>query len=176
MDFLVKLAEDFIGIFNAGGANLMGLITGILPTLIVLLTFVNALIGIIGEERVTNFAQKLTGNIILRYTLFPVMAVFFLTNPMCYSFGRFVKEKEKPAFYDAAVSFVHPILGLFPHANAGELFVWTGIASGITTLGLSIAPLAVRYFIVGVIVIFIRGIVTEFITKMMWKDEVTVNE
>lgn len=176
MDFLVKLAEDFIGIFNAGGANLMGLITGILPTLIVLLTFVNALIGIIGEERVTNFAQKLTGNIILRYTLFPVMAVFFLTNPMCYSFGRFVKEKEKPAFYDAAVSFVHPILGLFPHANAGELFVWTGIASGITTLGLSIAPLAVRYFIVGVIVILIRGIVTEFITKMMWKDEVTVNE
>lgn len=176
MDFLVKLAEDFIGIFNAGGANLMGLITGILPTLIVLLTFVNALIGIIGEERVTNFAQKLTGNIILRYTLFPVMAVFFLTNPMCYSFGRFVKEKEKPAFYDAAVSFVHPILGLFPHANAGELFVWTGIASGITTLGLSIAPLAVRYFIVGVIVILIRGIVTEFITKVMWKDEVTVNE
>lgn len=67
-------------------------------------------------------------------------------------------------------------MGLFPHANAGELFVWTGIASGITTLGLSIAPLAVRYFIVGVIVILIRGIVTEFITKVMWKDEVTVNE
>lgn len=174
MDFLVKLAEGFSGIFNAGGQNLVGLITGVLPSLIVLLTFVNALIGIIGEERVLNFARKTTKNIFLRYTVFPILAVFFLTNPMCYSFGKFLEEKQKPAFYDAAVSFVHPITGLFPHANAGELFVWTGIASGITALGLSIAPLAIRYFAVGVVVILIRGIVTEVITKIMWKDEVEV--
>lgn len=170
MDFLIKLAEGFSGIFNAGGQNLMGLMTGILPSLIVLLTFVNALVGLIGEERVLKFAQSTTKNIILRYTIFPVLAVFFLTNPMCYSFGRFLPEKQKPAFYDAAVSFVHPITGLFPHANAGELFVWTGIASGITTLGMSVSPLAIRYFIVGLIVILIRGIVTELITKSMWKD------
>lgn len=170
MDFLVNLAEGFIGIFNKGGENLVGLITGILPTLIVLMTFVNSIIALIGEERVLAFAQRLTKNIILRYTLFPVLAVFFLTNPMCYSFGKFVEEKQKPAFYDAAVSFVHPILGLFPHANAGELFVWVGISSGLTTLGLSLAPLALRYFLVGVIVILIRGITTEFLTKIMWKD------
>lgn len=173
MDFLVKLAEGFSGIFNAGGANLVGLITGVLPSLIVLLTFVNALVNLIGEERVLSFAQKMTKNIVLRYTVFPILAVFFLTNPMCYSFGKFVDEKQKPAFYDAAVSFVHPITGLFPHANAGELFVWTGIASGITALNLSVAPLAIRYFLVGVIVILIRGIVTEMITKIMWKDEVS---
>lgn len=170
MVFFENLAKGFIGIFNAGGATLVGLITGILPTLIVLLTFVNALIALIGEERVLNFAKFATKNIVLRYTVFPVLAVFFLTNPMCYSFGKFVEEKQKPAFYDAAVSFVHPILGLFPHANAGELFVWTGIASGIVTLGLDIAPLALYYFIVGVIVILIRGIVTETLTKLMWKD------
>ncbi|MGO0916374.1 PTS glucitol/sorbitol transporter subunit IIC [Clostridioides difficile] len=41
---------------------------------------------------------------------------------MCYTFGRFLKEEHKAGFYDAAVSFVHPITGLFPHANAGELF------------------------------------------------------
>ena len=169
MDFLVKLAEGFIGIFNAGGKNLVGLITGILPTLIVLLTFVNALITIIGEDRVERFAKLCTKNIILRYSLFPLLAVFFMTNPMCYTFGQFVEEKQKPAFYDAAVSFVHPITGLFPHANAGELFVWTGISAGITTLGLSVVPLAVRYFIVGLIVILIRGIVTEYLTKLMWK-------
>ena len=109
MDFLVELAEGFIGIFNAGGGVLTSLVTGILPTLIVLLTFVNALIVLIGEERVTGFARLMTKNIILRYTVFPVLAVFFLTNPMCYSFGKFVEEKQKPAFYDAAVSFVHPI-------------------------------------------------------------------
>jgi glucitol/sorbitol PTS system EIIC component len=170
MDFLVTLAEGFIGIFNQGGAVLTSLVTGILPTLIVLLTFVNALIALIGEERVTNFARLMTKNIVLRYTVFPVLAVFFLTNPMCYSFGKFVEEKQKPAFYDAAVSFVHPITGLFPHANAGELFVWLGISSGLTTLGLSLGPLALRYFLVGVIVILIRGIVTEALTKIMWKD------
>ncbi|MBS3972730.1 MAG: PTS glucitol/sorbitol transporter subunit IIC [Erysipelotrichia bacterium] len=170
MDFLVELAEGFIGIFNAGGGVLTSLVTGILPTLIVLLTFVNAIIALIGEERVTNFARLMTKNIVLRYTVFPVLAVFFLTNPMCYSFGKFVEEKQKPAFYDAAVSFVHPITGLFPHANAGELFVWLGISSGLTTLGLSLGPLALRYFIVGVIVILIRGVVTETLTKMMWKD------
>jgi glucitol/sorbitol PTS system EIIC component len=170
MDFLVTLAEGFIGIFNQGGAVLTSLVTGILPTLIVLLTFVNALIALIGEERVTNFARLMTKNIVLRYTVFPVLAVFFLTNPMCYSFGKFVEEKQKPAFYDAAVSFVHPITGLFPHANAGELFVWLGISSGLTTLGLSLGPLALRYFMVGVIVILIRGIVTETLTKIMWKD------
>jgi PTS system glucitol/sorbitol-specific IIC component len=159
MDFLISLAEGFIGIFNQGGSVLTGLITGILPTLIVLLTFVNAIIALVGEEKVENFAKMTTKNIILRYTVFPVLAVFFMTNPMCYTFGRFVEEKQKPAFYDAAVSFVHPILGLFPHANAGELFVWTGISVGITQLGLSVAPLAIRYFIAGVIVILIRGLV-----------------
>lgn len=169
MDFLVKLAEGFIGIFNAGGENLMGLVTGILPTLIVLLTFVNALVAIIGEERVTNFARMCTKNIFLRYSIFPLLSVFFLTNPMCYSFGRFLDEKQKPAFYDSAVSLVHPITGLFPHANAGELFVWTGISSGLTTLGLSVMPLAVRYFLVGMIMILIKGIVTETLTKLMWK-------
>lgn len=164
------IAENFIGIFDAGGENLVGLITGILPTLIVLLTFVNALIALIGEERVSKFAQICTRNIILRYSVFPLLAVFFLTNPMCYSFGRFLKEKQKPAFYDSAVSLVHPITGLFPHANAGELFVWTGIASGLTTLGLSTMPLAVRYFLVGLVVITIRGVVTELLTKLMWKE------
>lgn len=170
MDFLVMVAENFIGTFDAGGENLVGLITGILPTLIVLLTFVNALIALIGEERVSKFAQICTRNIILRYSVFPLLAVFFLTNPMCYSFGRFLKEKQKPAFYDSAVSLVHPITGLFPHANAGELFVWTGIASGLTTLGLSTMPLAVRYFLVGLVVITIRGVVTELLTKLMWKE------
>ncbi|WP_270787952.1 PTS glucitol/sorbitol transporter subunit IIC [Enterococcus casseliflavus] len=170
MNFLVMIAENFIGIFDAGGENLVGLITGILPTLIVLLTFVNALIALIGEERVSKFAQICTRNIILRYSVFPLLAVFFLTNPMCYSFGRFLKEKQKPAFYDSAVSLVHPITGLFPHANAGELFVWTGIASGLTTLGLSTMPLAVRYFLVGLVVITIRGVVTELLTKLMWKE------
>ena len=158
---LAHLAQSFMSLFQKGGEVFVSLMTGILPTLIVLITAVNAIIHLIGEDRVAKFAQMATKNIILRYTVLPVLAVFFLTNPMCYTFGKFLEEKYKPAFYDAAVSFVHPITGLFPHANAGELFVYMGIASGITALGLPLGDLAVRYFITGVIVILLRGIITE---------------
>jgi len=93
--------------------------------------------------------------------------VFFLTNPMAYTMGRFLPEKYKPAFYDSAVSYVHPITGIFPHANPGELFVYLGIAAGITTLGYGLGDLALRYLLVGLVVIFIRGILTEIITTRM---------
>jgi len=83
--------------------------------------------------------------------------------------GRFLPERFKPAFYDSAVSFVHPILGIFPHANPGELFVYVGIATGIQQLGYGLGDLAVRYLLVGLVVIFIRGIVTEIITARMMK-------
>lgn len=169
MDFLVHLAEGFIGMFQKGGETFVGFLTGIIPTLVCLITAVNAFIKIVGEERIERIAQKCTSNIVLRYTIFPVLSMFFLTNPMAYTFGKFLPEHQKPAFYDSAVSFCHPITGLFPHANPAELFVYMGIATGITQLGLSLGPLAIRFFIVGIIVILIRGIVTEYITKMMIK-------
>lgn len=167
MDILASIAQGFIGLFQAGGETFMGMVTGILPTLIVLITFVNALIKLIGEEKVERFAARTSKFAITRYTIFPVLAVFFLTNPMCYSFGKFLEEKYKPAFYDSAVSFVHPITGLFPHANAGELFVYMGIAAGLQTLGLPLGDIAIRYFIVGVIVILIRGLLTERIYAVL---------
>ncbi len=166
-DVLAQLAEGFIGLFQEGGNTFMGLVTGILPTLIVLITAVNSIIKLVGEDKINNIAKVATKNIITRYTILPLIAVFFLTNPMCYTFGKFLDEKYKPAFYDAAVSFVHPITGLFPHANSAELFVYLGIAEGIKQLGLPLGALAVRYFIVGLVVIFIRGVVTEMITRRM---------
>ena len=57
--------------------------------------------------------------------------------------------------------FLHPVTGLFPHANPGELFVYTGIAAGLQQAGYLTTGLALRYFIVGVIVILIRGLLTE---------------
>ena len=170
MDWIVKLAEGFIGMFQKGGETFVGMLTGIVPTLICLITAVNAIIKLVGEEKIQRFALKCTKNIILRYTVFPILAVFFLTNPMAYTFGKFLPERQKPAFYDSAVSLVHPITGLFPHANAAELFVYTGISAGITQLHLSLGPLAIRFFIVGVIVILIRGIITEKITIKMLKN------
>jgi PTS system glucitol/sorbitol-specific IIC component len=169
MDLMAKLAEGFINLFNLGGATFLSWVTGIVPTLVVLITFVNALISIVGEERMDGFAKACGGFFLLRYTVVPVIAMFVLCNPMAYTFGRFVEEKHKPAFYDAAVSFCHPITGLFPHANAAELFVYLGIANGVSELGLSLGPLAVRYFMAGVIVILIRGMLTERLTLRFMK-------
>jgi PTS system glucitol/sorbitol-specific IIC component len=163
------VGTHFIGLFQAAGEQLVGLITGILPTLIVLLTAMYALTRFIGEERVTRAVQWSGRWWITRYTIMPVLAVLILTNPMCYSFGRFLPERQKPAFYDSAVSFVHPVTTFFPYANAGELFVWLGIASGVQALGESTVPLALRYLAVGVLVIFIRGVVTELITNLIIK-------
>lgn len=170
---LATAAEDFIAVFNKGGEVLLSLMGGILPTLIVLLTAVNALVRLIGPEKIENLGKAAARPGIqwypVRYIVLPFVAVFVLTNPMAYTMGRFLPERFKPAFYDSAVSFVHPILGIFPHANPGELFVYVGIATGIQQLGFGLGDLAVRYMLVGLVVIFIRGIVTEAITARMMK-------
>lgn len=170
---LATAAEDFIAVFNKGGEVLLSLMGGILPTLIVLLTAVNALVRLIGPEKIENLGKAAARPGLqwypVRYIVLPFVAVFVLTNPMAYTMGRFLPERFKPAFYDSAVSFVHPILGIFPHANPGELFVYVGIATGIQQLGFGLGDLAVRYLLVGLVVIFIRGIVTEAITARMMK-------
>ena len=171
LNAIIWAGEHFIGIFNEAGKQFAGLVTGILPTLIVLLTFMYALIAFIGEDRVTRAVQWSGRWMITRYTLMPILAVLVLTNPMCYTFGRFLRERHKPAFYDSAVSFVHPVTTFFPYANAGELFVWLGVAAGVTQLGESPVPLAVRYFLVGIVVILIRGICTELITAYLIRRE-----
>ncbi len=168
---MANAAEWFIGLFQAGGDFFLALVTGILPLLIVLLTAINALIRLIGPERIDKLGAYAARPGLqwypVRYMVLPALSVFFLTNPMCYTMGRFLPERYKPAFYDSAVSFVHPITGIFPHANAGELFVYLGIAGGITTLGFGVGDLAVRYLLVGLVVILIRGIFTEVITARM---------
>nr|MDF9459133.1 PTS glucitol/sorbitol transporter subunit IIC [Bacillus pumilus] len=167
MEWIQWFGEHFIGMFEAGGKQFMGLVTGIVPTLVVLLTFTYAVMKFIGEERVNRAIQFAPKYTILRYTLMPILSVLILTNPMAYTFGRFLPEKQKPAFYDSAVSFVHPVTSLFPYANAGELFVYLGIANGIKEAGYSMSELAVRYFLVGIVVILLRGIITEWITKYL---------
>jgi PTS system glucitol/sorbitol-specific IIC component len=177
---MANAAEWFIGLFQAGGDFFLALVTGILPLLIVLLTAINALIRLIGPERIDKLGAYAARPGLqwypVRYMVLPALSVFFLTNPMCYTMGRFLPEKYKPAFYDSAVSFVHPITGIFPHANAGELFVYLGIAGGITTLGFGVGDLAVRYLLVGLVVILIRGIFTEVITARMTARKVRENE
>lgn len=174
LGWLSTAGTHFIGMFQKGGEVFVSFVTGIIPTLVVLMTAFYALTGLVGEERVHGLARAMGRIALTRYTILPVLSVFFLTNPMAYTFGTFLEEKHKPAFYDSAVSFVHPILGLFPHANPSEYFVWGGVLvalldlekRGIIAQGYHI-KLAIWYFAVGLIVILLKGIVTERITAFM---------
>src|SRR6218665_627781 len=57
---------------------------------------VYTVIGLVGEQRVHRLARFAAGNVLTRYTVLPLLAMFFLTNPMAYTFGMFVQEKHKP--------------------------------------------------------------------------------
>jgi len=102
MDFLVQAAVWFIGLFQKGSEVFVGLVTGIIPLVIVLLTAFNALIALIGQERIDKIGEAAGKEgfkyMPLRYLILPVVAVFVLTNPMAYTMGRFLPEKYKPAF------------------------------------------------------------------------------
>ena len=92
MNVISSIAQRFMGLFSAGGETFTGWVTGIIPQVVCLLTFMNSIIKLVGEEKVEKFAKKLTSNAILRYSLFPLIADMFLGNPMAYSFGRFLDE------------------------------------------------------------------------------------
>ena len=55
--------------------------------------------------------------------------------------------------------------------NPAELFVWMGIAQGIMSLGLNTGDLAVRYLLLGAVLNFFGGWVTDFTTKFVAKQQ-----
>src|SRR5690606_34550747 len=171
LGWLTSIGKYFIGIFQKGGEVFAGFVTGIIPTLVVLMTAFYALTELVGEQRVHGLARSAGRIALTRYTILPLLSVFFLTNPMAYTFGTFLEEKHKPAFYDAAVSYVHPPLGLFPHINPGEYFVWGGVlvalleleSNGAVPSGYHVT-VAIWYAIVGLGIILLKGMLTERIT------------
>ena len=171
MDFIINFAEGFMRLFQLGGETFISWMTGIVPVVLMLLVAMNALIAILGEEKVNKLAQVSAKNPISRYMILPFISAFMLGNPMAISMGRFMPEFYKPSYVASQMQFCHTSNGVFPHINPGELYVWLGIASGIETLGLSTMDLAIRYLLVGLVMNFFAGWITDFTTAWVCKQQ-----
>ena len=171
MDYIVTLASGFMNLFTLGGEQFKSWVVGIVPTITVLLVLMNAIIALAGQERVDKLARVCTSNPLLRYAVLPWVSAFMLGNPMALSMGKFMPEYYKPSYYAAATYHCPTNSGIFPHINASEIFIYLGIANGLTTLGLDTTPLAIRYLLVGLVCNFISGWATDFTTKIVEKQQ-----
>ncbi|GCF92454.1 PTS sorbitol transporter subunit IIC [Enterococcus florum] len=171
MDFLIKFAEGFMSLFQTGAETFISWMTGIVPVVLLLMVAMNTLIAFLGEERVTKVARASSKNPLTRYLVLPFISAFMLGNPMSFTMGRFIPEYYKPSYYASLAQFCHTSNGVFPHINPGELFVWMGIAQGITALGLNSMELAIRYMLVGLVMNFFGGWITDFTTAFVCKQQ-----
>lgn len=171
MGYITRFAEGFMKLFQLAGETFLSWMTGIVPVVLMLLVAMNALIAILGEERVNRLARISAKNPVSRYMILPFVATFMLGNPMSITMGKFLPEFYKPGFVAAVMQYNHTSNGVFPHINPGELFVWLGIASGIQTLGLNQMDLAVRYLLVGLVMNFVGGWVTDYITAYVSRQQ-----
>ncbi|WP_049400169.1 PTS glucitol/sorbitol transporter subunit IIC [Staphylococcus epidermidis] len=171
MEYIVKFAEGFIHLFKTGANTFIDWMGSIVPLVLMLLIAMNTIIQLIGEEKINKVAQKSSNNPFMRYLVLPFLGSFMLANPMVHSLGKFLPEKYKPSYFASAAQFAHTSNGIFPHINPAELFIFLGIANGIEKLGLPTTDLAVRYLLVGLLMNFIGGWVTDFTTSFVEKQQ-----
>ncbi|MDF7638626.1 PTS glucitol/sorbitol transporter subunit IIC [Lactobacillus sp. ESL0791] len=169
MEYITNFATWFIGLFQAGSKQFVNWVTTIVPLVLIMLVFMNALIALIGEKRINKFAQVSASNPLMRYMVLPFLSAFMLGNPLAHTMGKFLPEYYKPSYYASCAQFCHTSNGVFPHINPAEYFIWMGIASGVQKLGLNIMDLAIRYLLVGLIMNFIGGWITDYTTAYVCK-------
>ncbi len=169
MKVIVKFASGFMNLFKLGGQQFMSWVSSIIPLVLMLLVLMNSIIALVGEKRMNKFARAMGKNPLTRYMILPFISAFMLGNPMAHTMGKFLPEYYKPSYSAAVGQFCHTSNGVFPHINPAELFIWLGIAQGVQKLGLNTMDLAVRYLLVGLVMNFIGGWVTDFTTAYVCK-------
>ncbi|EXX85361.1 PTS sorbitol transporter subunit IIC [Paenibacillus darwinianus] len=135
------------------------------PYILVSLAIGSLLSKLVQKQWVFWIAEHFGQFRVVRYMLLPFLSLFALTNPACYEIGSALKERHKPAFYDAAVSFCHPVTGLFPFSNSGEIFFLIGALYPVIKLGIPVWQFAIAYFVIGLVVIMIKALMTEYLTQ-----------
>ena len=98
MDLVVKFAEGFMNLFQTGADVFISWMGSIVPLVLMLLVAMNALISMLGEEKVTALARVSASNPVSRYMILPFISAFMLGNPMSMTMGRFLPEYYKPSF------------------------------------------------------------------------------
>lgn len=171
MDYIAHFAEVFMSLFQTGAETFIGWMTSIVPVVLMLMVAMNSIVAFLGEERIVKIAKASSKNPFTRYLLLPYLAAFMLGNPMSFSLGRYLPEYYKPSFYASLAQFNHTSNGVFPHINPGELFVYLGVSAGIEALGLNSMDLAIRYMLVGMLMNFIGGWVTDYTTQFVCKNQ-----
>ncbi|BDR58215.1 PTS glucitol/sorbitol transporter subunit IIC [Xylocopilactobacillus apicola] len=169
MKYISEFAKGFMGLFQSGAKTFIDWMGSIVPVVLLLLVLMNSIIAFVGEERMNKFAKFASKNPFTRYLLLPFLSAFMLGNPMSFTMARFLPEFYKPSYYAAQAQFCHTSNGVFPHINPAELFVWMGIAQGVEKLRLNSMDLAIRYMLVGIVMNFIGGWVTDFTTAYVCK-------
>lgn len=81
MSYITKFAEGFMKLFQAGGDNFVGWMTSIVPVVLMLLVAMNALIALLGEEKVNKLARISAKNPLSRYMILPfISALCFMDS------------------------------------------------------------------------------------------------
>ena len=101
--------------------------------------------------------------------MLPVLSMFFLTNPMAYTMGRFLPERRKAGVLRFGGQLLPPHHGDLPARQPGRAIRICRNRRGHHELDLPSADLAVRYFYVGLIVILMRGIVTDIVVGILMR-------
>ena len=131
----------------------------------------NTIIALIGQERVNKFAKLCSGNVILAYWSITIYFSIYVRKPNGIINGKFLPERMKPSYYASASYHCHTNSGIFSHINPGEIFIYLGIAQGVQKAGFDMTELGLRYMLVGLVMNFFSGWVTDFTTKIVMKQQ-----